>query len=54
MKILNSLIEKNIEQHIEDPKIDPCGTPNNISLHELYLPCPVLLFVFYLRSQEDN
>ena len=27
MKILND----------KGPKIDPCGTPNNISTHELYL-----------------
>ena len=39
MKILNK----------KGPKIDPCGTPNNISLHELYLSFIFTLF-FYLRG----
>ena len=33
--------------HNKGPKIKLCGTPNNTSLHELYL---LLLFAFYLRG----
>ena len=29
-------------------KIEPCGTPNKISLHQLYLSL-FLFFIFYLR-----
>ena len=31
------------------PKTDPCGTPNNISLHELYLS-----FIFTLSFLFEN
>ena len=37
MKILNNI----------GPNIDPCGTPNNISLHELYLSFIFTLFFYF-------